>query len=571
MKEMKCLIAARELPRAMGLDRQWRWVVTLVVALSLSGVTTTAWADSTGEQSPTATAGNFPADASNAFACDDVATSPGNNDVQTYSVYGLAVPANGIVTGIQVRVRANDGSSNNRKFRVSLSWDGGTTFTSTLNTRNFRRNSALRDYLVGGSAVLWGRLAWDPSELSDANFRVKLQARRPGGTEAIHLDCVPVTVFYRIPGAPNLSLAKTDSPDPVQPQQDLTYTIAYSNTGESTATNVILTDVIPANTIFVSASPAPTSAPAAGGVGTVTWNVGSVPPGGSGLVTLVVKVDANLPNETQILNDTYNIASDQNFPTAGNAVTTTVEGTIALVVSKTASPDPVAPGGTLTYVVTITNGGTAPSTNVLIDETYDGNVGSPSLVSTTCAGLTSNPPDLDQFTIPTLSAGSACAITIATTVNSAVADGVLLTNLVDIIDDAGNAAEASVVTSVHIPAVCGNGLLETGESCDEGAANGTLGSCCTAACGFRTGGEVCRPAAGDCDTPEIAAAVARPARPTRSLPPASAARMTVTRARTTSATMPVTASIRRIPSLVLTATGAPSVTSAATVAANLGV
>ena len=49
---------------------------------------------------------------------------------------------------------------------------------------------------------------------------------------------------------------------------------------------------------------------------------------------------------------------------------------------------------------------------------------------------------------------------------------------------------------------CGNAIVDAGEQCDEGASNGTSGSCCTASCAFRMGGEVCRPAAGVCDVAE---------------------------------------------------------------------
>ena len=464
-----------------------------------------ASADSTGEKSPTSTTGGFSGGTppgSNAFACDNVnlAQATANNQTQTYSVYGLSVPANAIVTGIQVRVRANDGTKNNRKLQVSLSWNGGTTFTSTLNTRNFRRNAPLRDFIVGGAAVLWGR-TWVPSEFSDGNFQLKLNARMPGGvgSDLINLDCIPVTVFYQIPGAPNLNISKTDSPDPVQPLQNITYTITYSNTGESTATNVIISDNTPINTTFVSASPAPASAPSVGGTGTVTWNIGSVPVGGSGAVTLVVQVDSGLSNGTQILNDTYSIAGDQNPSTAGNSVATTVQGTIALTLGKSDAPDPVAEGGTLTYVLTIGNSGNVPSTNIVVNEQYDGNVGFDSF-SSTCNLQGGGGPD--TWTILSLAAGASCTITITTTVNSPLADGVLLSNAADIIDDALNSAEAAAVTTVDNPAVCGDGVIKAPEECDEAAANGTSGSCCTATCTFRASSQVCRPAADECDAAE---------------------------------------------------------------------
>lgn len=47
--------------------------------------------------------------------------------------------------------------------------------------------------------------------------------------------------------------------------------------------------------------------------------------------------------------------------------------------------------------------------------------------------------------------------------------------------------------------VCGNSAIEFGEDCDDGAANGTAGSCCLMGCAFRPADEVCGTASGDCD------------------------------------------------------------------------
>ncbi|HSP96048.1 MAG TPA: hypothetical protein VL049_02235, partial [Candidatus Dormibacteraeota bacterium] len=460
-------------------------------------------ADSTGELSPGTATGSF-SNASDALSCNNaVASASSNNAAETFSLYGLSLPPTALITGIQVRVRANDGSLNNRKLRISLSWDGGTTFTAPLATRNFRRNSALRDYIVGGATVLWGR-TWTAAELGNGTFRVRALAPKANGGSPVNLDCIPLTVFYQLPGAPSLNVSKTDSADPVQPGQNITYTIAYSNTGASTATTVVVSDTVPANTTFVSASPAPTSAPAVGGTGTVTWNVGSVAAGASGVVTLVAKTGAALPNGTLITNASYSIASDQNTPTGGNPVTTTVSGTIALTLSKTDSPDPVAPGGTLTYVLTIGNGGTGTSSNIIVNEAFDGNVayvaGS---YSSTCAGITESADTDGQWLIPSLASGSSCTITITTTVATPLADGVLLFNAADVLDDANSTAEASAITTVMNPVVCGDGTVGAGEACDLGAGvNGTTGACCTADCQLRAAGETCRAAAGVCDEAE---------------------------------------------------------------------
>ncbi len=50
--------------------------------------------------------------------------------------------------------------------------------------------------------------------------------------------------------------------------------------------------------------------------------------------------------------------------------------------------------------------------------------------------------------------------------------------------------------------ICGNGTVESGEQCDQGAANGTATSCCDASCQFVSIGTTCRTATGPCDVAE---------------------------------------------------------------------
>src|SRR5439155_19214914 len=51
--------------------------------------------------------------------------------------------------------------------------------------------------------------------------------------------------------------------------------------------------------------------------------------------------------------------------------------------------------------------------------------------------------------------------------------------------------------------VCGDGVREGSEGCDEGAANGTDTSCCTVDCQPKPAGTSCRPSAGVCDASEV--------------------------------------------------------------------
>ncbi|HJQ83751.1 MAG TPA: hypothetical protein VKA21_06740 [Candidatus Binatia bacterium] len=52
--------------------------------------------------------------------------------------------------------------------------------------------------------------------------------------------------------------------------------------------------------------------------------------------------------------------------------------------------------------------------------------------------------------------------------------------------------------------LCGNGVLDAcgAEQCDQGAANGTAGSCCTSLCKFKASGTACRGAVDVCDATE---------------------------------------------------------------------
>jgi hypothetical protein len=50
--------------------------------------------------------------------------------------------------------------------------------------------------------------------------------------------------------------------------------------------------------------------------------------------------------------------------------------------------------------------------------------------------------------------------------------------------------------------VCGNGSVEGTEQCDQGAANGTVASCCNSSCQYVSIGTTCRVSAGECDVAE---------------------------------------------------------------------
>ena len=83
----------------------------------------------------------------------------------------------------------------------------------------------------------------------------------------------------------NLSITKTASPNPATAQANLTYRIVVNNLGPSPATNVVLTDTLPAGLPLVSAIPTQGTC---SGTTTVTCSIGSMASPGSAIVNLTV-------------------------------------------------------------------------------------------------------------------------------------------------------------------------------------------------------------------------------------------------------------------------------------------
>ena len=102
-----------------------------------------------------------------------------------------------------------------------------------------------------------------------------------------------------VPLPPNLVIQKLLSPaaPTAMPGDQLRYVIAFQNNGTAAVSNVVVTDTIPANTqvILTSQGVSPVG-------GVLTWNVSTLNVGQSGSVAMVVQVNANTPDQTQIVN-----------------------------------------------------------------------------------------------------------------------------------------------------------------------------------------------------------------------------------------------------------------------------
>ncbi len=138
----------------------------------------------------------------------------------------------------------------------------------------------------------------------------------------------------------DLSVTKTDAPDPVSAGSNITYTITLGNAPQAlTAANVEVEDILPAGTTFVSATaPAGWTAttPPVGGTGTVTFTIAAVTADSSHVFTIVVNVNPATPGGTIISNTATATTTTAETNTANNTDTETT------TVAAAATPTPAA-------------------------------------------------------------------------------------------------------------------------------------------------------------------------------------------------------------------------------------
>jgi uncharacterized repeat protein (TIGR01451 family) len=223
---------------------------------------------------------------------------------------------------------------------------------------------------------------------------VKTQRRKARYSSALKLHhCLQITMLITLLGLiinPEIVVAQVaeinprmDSKDDggvtANPGDTVTYTLRYENTGLNDASGVVLTETVPTNTTFNAGGST------SGWVCNPNNNAGSICtlpvgflPGNGRLASSVfaITIDNPLPPNVILISNTVTITADQDDdPTDNVASDTTPINTIAdLSIVQSDNPDPVLPGGQLTYIITVNNGGPFDAQNVAVIETLPAGV-----------------------------------------------------------------------------------------------------------------------------------------------------------------------------------------------------
>lgn len=347
----------------------------------------------------------------------------GANPILDLSVSGFVTPPTGPVTST-LGALAWDGDRNSTDGSAGLQFGpsvaGLSTVSNGINPATNFWNSTIS---VNGGHVTAGRtpaysntlgmdLDFQPPNVPLPNGATSAAIRlRGSSSEVIDIGMVSLAtdVF-----APDLisSVSKTvvdENGGEVESGDVLTYTIGFTNSGQDGATNVVVTDPVPAGTTYVANSlriltndtddggatnggpTGPMSDAADGdaaevaganvvfrlGINDSTWdggvgagNGGMISAGHAGSFRFQVTVDADMTAATAITNTATVAHNAQTIPgfdaegQASAAITTTDDVDLSIV--KTVNPTTAEVGDTVTYTLQVTNAGSVGVGNAVV-------------------------------------------------------------------------------------------------------------------------------------------------------------------------------------------------------------
>jgi uncharacterized repeat protein (TIGR01451 family) len=246
---------------------------------------------------------------------------------------GPATAAAGAMITYDVTV-TNDGPSDAANATLIDATPPSTTFVSAMQTSGPTFSCTAPG--VGGTGDIVCSIATLAPGVS-ATFSLTMQVSPSAPNGSTITNTADVAATTADPNAPNNTATSTatisasadvevtkNGPSTVRPDTDVTYNVTVSNDGPADAADVTLTDVLPPNTTFVSATQTsgPTfncTRPPVGTTGTITCTIATLPANATATFDFVVHVN---PQASGSIENTATVTSPSD-PTPGNNAGTT--------------------------------------------------------------------------------------------------------------------------------------------------------------------------------------------------------------------------------------------------------
>jgi len=313
---------------------------------------------------------------------------------------------------------------------------------------------------TGSNPLVWSLGNQNPGASGSVSFSVTVNAPLNNGTQIVNSGSISdssgltrtSTVTNIISSAHDLQIVKrvdAQTASGVAPGQLLTYSLAWSVSGSEVAPNVTISDSLPVSTTFVSCALACNSA----GLPIVLWSLGDQSPGATGVVTLVVRLDA-----TPLLSGT--LIANRAVITDASGITRTDVVTVSAVTSHTLFIDKVnEPGGlvqagqTVTYTLNYSVTGNEPALGVVLRDVVPANTTLQSCSGTGAACPSASAGSAVTWTLGTQIPPASGSVRMVVRVNQGVISGTQIVNTGTISDSTTPTRTDTVTNPVGAPGI----------------------------------------------------------------------------------------------------------------------
>ncbi|MFE5292704.1 hypothetical protein ACFQ8T_11055 [Isoptericola sp. NPDC056618] len=231
----------------------------------------------------------------------------------------------------------------------------------------------------------------------------------------------------------DVSVTKTMSPDPAAVGQDVTATLVVRNDGPNAATDVTVTDPVPAGWDGVTATS--TAGTCSVAEGTVSCALGDLADGATATVTLTGTTSSG--STATSLTNVATVSTSSLDPTPANNVsgaTVTLARRADLSVTKTPSPTTAGPGAETTWTLRVSNAGPSDARAVRITDALD-DAGRATLTGATITSADGSAPACEEptgrgatCTLDRLPAGATATVTVTGTLATNLTAGATVAN-----------------------------------------------------------------------------------------------------------------------------------------------
>ncbi|SEM90106.1 conserved repeat domain-containing protein [Paenibacillus sp. OV219] len=320
-------------------------------------------------------------------------------------------------SGTQVALSGTNNFANNF-FASQINNDSGAlNTTGTFGTRN-QTNGA------PGTNIIGGRQGWDitnvdvSARLINNQSSAVLTLTTSGDAYVVNANALQINI-----NAPVVSLTKSANVAGTVINDQVTYTVTVNNTGTANASNVVVTDALPAGSAFVAGSVV------LAGVAKPTFDItAGVPIGTLALnssVTLTYKARITSLPSPPTVNNTANAAFTFQSVAGGDTITGVIpSNTVStpvyspvLNLIKSANTSNAAIGTTVTYTILVNNSGSIGATTTLTDNIPTGSTLVPNSVTVNSVTQPVANPAVG-FPIGTVAVGTTTTVTFQVVVNS---------------------------------------------------------------------------------------------------------------------------------------------------------